>query len=218
MWPEILEAVKDRRRFTWILLSQNAQVSGFDGTTLQIGFPNAGARDSFANGGSEDVLKDVLAERFQVQWRVEAIVDPSGGANPPAGGAPAAAVAASAVAVAASVAERPPRRRSPHPRRRPGRAARARPSPPAGSTARVAPAAARVRGWRGKRWPLGVRGGGQGGAPAAEPSYTPEPPPMSIEYDMPAEDDPDLVDSALSGHDLIVRELGATVVEEFNNE
>ena len=40
---------------------------------------------------------------------------------------------------------------------------------------------------------------------------------MSIEYDMPAEDDPDLVDSALSGHDLIMRELGATVVEEFNN-
>ncbi|WP_241778075.1 DNA polymerase III subunit gamma and tau, partial [Streptomyces sp. CT34] len=69
MWPQILDAVKDRRRFTWILLSQNAQVSGFDGTTLQIGFPNAGARDSFANGGSEDVLKDVLAERFQVQWR-----------------------------------------------------------------------------------------------------------------------------------------------------
>lgn len=61
-------------------------------------------------------------------------------------------------------------------------------------------------------------GGGQGG-PAAEPSYSaPEPPPTSIEYDMPAEDDPDLVDSALSGHDLIVRELGATVLEEFNNE
>ncbi|WP_217623102.1 hypothetical protein, partial [Streptomyces lunaelactis] len=28
----------------------------------------------------------------------------------------------------------------------------------------------------------------------------------------------DLVDSALSGHDLIVRELGATVVEEYTNE
>ncbi len=60
-------------------------------------------------------------------------------------------------------------------------------------------------------------GGGQGGPPA-EPSYSPPEPPMAIEYDMPAEDDPDLVDSALSGHELIVRELGATVVEEFNNE
>ncbi|MEV8416240.1 DNA polymerase III subunit gamma and tau, partial [Streptomyces niveus] len=44
MWPDILEAVKNRRRFTWILLSQNAQVAGFDGTTLQLGFLNAGAR------------------------------------------------------------------------------------------------------------------------------------------------------------------------------
>ncbi|GGN58333.1 hypothetical protein GCM10012285_54550 [Streptomyces kronopolitis] len=66
--------------------------------------------------------------------------------------------------------------------------------------------------------PAASAGGGQGG-PVAEPSYTPpEPPPASIEYDMPAEDDADLVDSALSGHDLIVRELGATVIEEFNNE
>lgn len=86
LWPEILEAVKGRRRFTWILLSQNAQVAGFDGTTLQIGFPNAGARDSFANGGSEDVLRQALAEKFNVQWKVEAIVDPSGGTNPPGGG------------------------------------------------------------------------------------------------------------------------------------
>ncbi|MYX62244.1 DNA polymerase III subunit gamma and tau, partial [Streptomyces sp. SID8382] len=54
MWPDILEAVKNRRRFTWILLSQNATVAGFDGTTLQLGFSNAGARDSFVGGGSED--------------------------------------------------------------------------------------------------------------------------------------------------------------------
>ena len=59
MWPGVLEAVKNRRRFTWILLSQNAQVTGFDGTTLQLGFPNAGARDNFASSGSEDVLKAV---------------------------------------------------------------------------------------------------------------------------------------------------------------
>ena len=35
---------------------------------------------------------------------------------------------------------------------------------------------------------------------------------------MPEEDDPDLVESALSGHELIVRELGATVVEEYTND
>ncbi|CAM5636502.1 DNA polymerase III subunit gamma/tau OS=Streptomyces alboniger OX=132473 GN=dnaX PE=3 SV=1 [Streptomyces alboniger] len=83
LWPNILEAVKNRRRFTWILLSQNAQVAGFDGTTLQIGFVNAGARDNFASSGSEDVLRQALSEQFGVEWKVEAIVDPSGGSAPP---------------------------------------------------------------------------------------------------------------------------------------
>lgn len=83
IWPNILEAVKNRRRFTWILLSQNAQVTDYDGTTLQIGFVNAGARDNFASSGSEEVLKQALAEQFNVQWKIEAIVDTSGGSAPP---------------------------------------------------------------------------------------------------------------------------------------
>ncbi|MBP8538807.1 DNA polymerase III subunit gamma/tau, partial [Streptomyces sp. MK37H] len=54
--------------------------------------------------------------------------------------------------------------------------------------------------------------------PEAAAYREPEPPRVSIEDDMPAEDDPDLDDTALSGHDLIVRELGATVIEEIVNE
>ncbi|NGO73626.1 hypothetical protein, partial [Streptomyces boncukensis] len=41
---------------------------------------------------------------------------------------------------------------------------------------------------------------------------------IGAEDDIPDEDDPDLEESALSGHDLIVRELGATVIEEFQHE
>ncbi|MFJ9848932.1 DNA polymerase III subunit gamma and tau [Streptomyces sp. NPDC101150] len=218
MWPDILDAVKGRRRFTWILLSQNAQVSGFDGTTLQIGFPNAGARDSFANGGSEDVLKDVLAERFHVQWRVEAIVDPSGGANPPAGGAPRSGGGGAGGGFGGAPAA--PQQSAPQP---PRQSAPAAPEGPGGQGGQDGQGGGSGGGSQGARMareavaPAASAGGGRS-APAPEPSYTPpEPPPMSIEYDMPAEDDPDLVDSALSGHDLIVRELGATVVEEFDN-
>ncbi|MEW1901816.1 DNA polymerase III subunit gamma and tau [Streptomyces sp. NPDC086147] len=186
LWPQILDAVKNRRRFTWILLSQNAQVAGFDGTTLQLGFLNAGARDNFASSGSEDVLKQALAEQFNVNWKVEAIVDPSGGAAPPPaaanfGGRPAAP--APAPTSAPSFQQAPP-------------------PPPV----QAAPALART----------------QQPAPAKDPSppaYTPPAPrPVAPEDDVPEEDDPDLVDSALSGHDLIVRELGATVVEEYTNE
>ncbi|WP_420894464.1 hypothetical protein [Streptomyces cinnamoneus] len=200
LWPNILEAVKNRRRFTWILLSQNAQVAGCDGTTLQVGFSNAGARDSFANSGSEDVLRQALGD-LGLPWKTELLVDPSAAATRPAeeprpgwrlrrrygggfgGGAPAAPPAAPAYARPQTPAPAPaPQQAPPAPPRRPARRSR---------------------------------------APAAGPSQQyrqPEPPPVPIEDDVPAEDDPDLDDTALTGHDLIVRELGATVIEEIANE
>ncbi|WP_189952716.1 DNA polymerase III subunit gamma and tau [Streptomyces alanosinicus] len=188
VWPNILEAVKNRRRFTWILLSQNAQVTGFDGTTLQLGFVNAGARDNFAGSGSEDVLRAALAEQFNVQWKIEAIIDPSGGgAAPPPAGGPGfgggggyGAPASGGGGYGAPAAPRPP---APQPA-----ASQPSASPQPGPTA--APSAP---------------------APAPRPAPAPE-------DDIPEDDDPDLDESALSGHDLIVRELGATVMEEFSNE
>ncbi|MFF3970343.1 DNA polymerase III subunit gamma and tau [Streptomyces rubiginosohelvolus] len=207
MWPDILEAVKNRRRFTWILLSQNAQVAGFDGTTLQLGFLNAGARDNFASSGSEEVLKQALAERFNAQWRIEAVIDPSGGGGMPpqsgGGGRPApqyqpapAAPAAAPVAYEPRPQHTPPQQSAPAPQGQPAPSAQQPPpaAPPQGRDAAPAPEASRS-------------------------SYGAEPPrSVSPEDDVPEDDDPDLVDSALSGHDLIVRELGATVIDEFANE
>ncbi|MET7938889.1 DNA polymerase III subunit gamma and tau [Streptomyces sp. NPDC005302] len=203
LWPNILEAVKNRRRFTWILLSQNAQVTGFDGTTLQIGFVNAGARDNFASSGSEDVLRQALSEQFNVQWKVEAIVDASGGSAPPTappgggyggggggygggggsygggdGGGGAGYGGAPSGPRPASPAAQPPSSQS---------------------------------------GPSGGHGQGGGSAASTRPPAS-EPPPVSPEDDTPEDDDPDLDESALSGHDLIVRELGATVMEEFSND
>ena len=200
LWPNILEAVKNRRRFTWILLSQNAQVAGFDGTTLQLGFVNAGARDNFASSGSEDVLRQALAEQFNVQWKIEAIVDPSGGGSappPPGGGSSGFGGGGGAggghggggnsgYGGGGTSAQRPA----------PPQPTPSTPTPPSSSPA-----------------PSAIP------APAPGPSATPEPPPpVSIEDDIPEDDDPDLNESALSGYELIVRELGATVVEEFTNE
>ncbi|MFC9466101.1 DNA polymerase III subunit gamma and tau [Streptomyces coelicoflavus] len=201
LWPNILEAVKNRRRFTWILLSQNAQVTGFDGTSLQLGFVNAGARDNFVSSGSEDVLRQALAEQFNVQWKIDAVVDPSGGSAPPPAGPSG-------------------------------------PSGPSGSSGGYGGGGGFGAGGGG-----GSGGGGFGGgapaqrpsAPAATPSAAPapepasapapaprppapEPPPVSPEDDIPEDDDPDLDESALSGKELLVRELGATVVEEIANE
>ena len=183
LWPNILDAVKGRRRFTWILLSQNAQVAGFDGTTLQIGFVNAGARDNFASSGSEEVLRQALSEQFGVQWKVEAIVDPSGGSAPP----PAAGNFGGS-------APPPPSRQAP-PQQQQQQHQQQQPQQQQQQASAPAPAPAP--------------------APAQE---RPAPEHVSPEDDTWADDDPDMVESALSGHDLIVRELGATIVEQYDNE
>ncbi|WP_228551825.1 DNA polymerase III subunit gamma and tau [Mumia zhuanghuii] len=87
LWPQILDKVRGLRRFTWVMLSQNAQVHSLEGNTLTIGLVNAGARDSFARSGSDGVLGTALTDVLGGTWRVEAIVDPSaaGGATPPDG-------------------------------------------------------------------------------------------------------------------------------------
>jgi DNA polymerase-3 subunit gamma/tau len=77
LWPEIVDAVKNRRRLTWIQLSQHAQAVGLDGKTLTVGFNNAGARESFVNGRSDLILQQVIIDLVGQDWRVEAIVDPS---------------------------------------------------------------------------------------------------------------------------------------------
>ncbi|MFJ9308117.1 DNA polymerase III subunit gamma and tau [Streptomyces cyaneofuscatus] len=208
MWPDILEAVKNKRRFTWILLSQNAQVTGFDGTTLQIGFINAGARDNFASSGSEEVLKQALAERFNAQWRVEAVVDTSGGgAAPPApvGGRPAPQYTPAPA----------PSPTTPTPTAYEGTPAHApqqynqQPSQQQSQQTAAPSSAGQQQSHQAQQ--------GRGTAPSApEPSHGGYA--VAPEDDTAEADDPDLVDSALSGHELIVRELGATVVEEFTNE
>jgi DNA polymerase III subunit gamma/tau len=99
MWPDVLEVVKGLRRFTWTLLSHNAQVAALDGGRLTLAMVNGGARDSFARGGSDEIVREALIQVLGVDWQVEAIVDPSAtpsgtgsapspGASAPTGGAP----------------------------------------------------------------------------------------------------------------------------------
>ncbi len=195
MWPDILEAVKNRRRFTWILLSQNAQVVGFDGTTLQLGFANPGARDSFVSGGSDEVLRQAISEQFHVDWKIEAIVDPSGGAGYPSGGP-------GLPPHGGGGAPRPP---APAPGGGSGFAA---PAPAAPPPARPQPPQPSAQARPAER-------------PAAYPPPRAEsqaPSRVAPEDDIPEEDDPDLDESVLTGYDLLIRELGATVIEETTNE
>ncbi|MFI6154063.1 DNA polymerase III subunit gamma and tau [Kitasatospora sp. NPDC051170] len=204
LWPQILEAVKNRRRFTWILLSQNGQVAGFDGSVLQVSFINAGARDSFVSSSSDDVLRQALSDALGVDWRIECIVDPSGGVGGAGGpgpsggggggggggwGAPARPAAAAAPVQAPPVSVPQPQPQAPVQPPAPPQAVQAQPVQPAP----VAP---------------------------ARPVQAPPQPPAPVvapEDDIPEADDPDLVEEAFSGQELIIRELGATVLEEIHH-
>ncbi|MEV7993238.1 DNA polymerase III subunit gamma and tau [Streptomyces sp. NPDC086077] len=210
LWPNILEAVKNRRRFTWILLSQNAQIVGFDGTTLQLGFVNVGARDNFTSSGSEDVLRQALAEQFNVHWKIEALVDPSGGGAPPpspgsGGGGGYGGGAAGDFGGGGAASHGGGGAAS-------GGYGGATPGGTGGGTTTAQrPASTR---------PASAAPASSAPAPTHTPARhsAPEPPPISIEDDIPEDDDPDLDESALSGQELIVRELGATVMDEFSND
>ncbi len=70
---------------------------------LTVGFKNAGARDSFLGGGSEEILRQAAIDVIGADWRVEAIVDPS--ADPGAGTAPV--VTKPAAEPAADTADQP---------------------------------------------------------------------------------------------------------------
>jgi len=91
-WPQVLDDVKNRRRFTWILLSQNSQVVELRDGVLTLGLANPGARDSFAKGGSTDVLREAILSVVGAAVRIETIVDAT--AEPEAASAPAAAAPA----------------------------------------------------------------------------------------------------------------------------
>ncbi|WP_277438998.1 DNA polymerase III subunit gamma and tau [Streptomyces sp. SPB162] len=205
MWPDILEAVKNRRRLTWMLLLNNAQVAGFDGQTLQLGFDNPGARNSFANSGSEDVLKQAIVDALGVEWRIEAIVDPSGGGTPSGGasGGPGGGFGGGSGGSGGG-GSRPAAPPAPSVSYDPAPPAQPAPSAPQGGPVQqAAPQAA----------PQPAPGRPQGPPPLMS-DETPPP----LEDDIPEDDDVDLVESPLSGYELFVREMGATVIAEIPND
>ncbi len=105
LWPDIVDACKLRRRVTWMHLTQNCQVVSIEGKVLTLGFSNAGARESFDNGGSAEIVRQAAIDVVGADWRVVTIVDPGAKADAPTSRplhqSPAAAPAADAPGAAA---------------------------------------------------------------------------------------------------------------------
>jgi DNA polymerase III subunit gamma/tau len=115
LWPEVLTVVAGLKRGTWTLISQNAQVQGVSDGRLTLGFSTPGLRDTFlGRSDHQDYVREALIQVLGVDWKVDAIVDPStapteaAAATPPAPPRPAAAPSGRAAAEAAVAAEATP--------------------------------------------------------------------------------------------------------------
>jgi DNA polymerase-3 subunit gamma/tau len=115
LWPEVLTVVARLKRLTWTLISQNAQVQGVSDGRLTLGFSTPGLRDTFlGRSDHQDYVREALIEVLGVDWKVDAIVDPStapteaAAAAPPVPSRPAAAPSGRAAAEAAVAAEAAP--------------------------------------------------------------------------------------------------------------
>lgn len=77
IWPAILDRVKDRRRYTWMMLREHAQVLDLTDGRLTLGFANPGARDSFGARGSTDDLREVLLAEIGVELHIVSVLSDS---------------------------------------------------------------------------------------------------------------------------------------------
>ncbi|MGN6244991.1 MAG: DNA polymerase III subunit gamma and tau [Motilibacteraceae bacterium] len=244
LWTEVLSALAVLKRATWTLVSQNAKVADLAPGRLTLAFSSAGLRDAFARGVHPELVRQALIDVLGLDVQVHAIVDPSaaGGAGGGSGGAPSRAGAPAAPPAASGPA--PSAAPRPAATRPQAVAAPAEPAPsPAGpATETRSPrvvvdddpslppeppeeddpwAAPSPRAWAEGSARPSARSTAQ---PTARPEAAPQPaepvrgeparrwvPP---EQDVASDDDPDAEDSGLSGAELLVRELGATVIEE----
>ncbi len=221
IWPDLLEQVKKMRRFTWILLSQNAQVIGLDEQVLTVGFKNAGARDSFVGGGSEEILRQAAIDLVGADWKVESIVDPSArpGTEPPLQvtrpAVPQVPRAEPSSPAQPAVPDRPPAWATDAPEAAGAADSKAdstadstthRASDPSTGPARPAPDPDTIAQARGSIQAT------RRGTSAEAPGPVDDP---DADVDR---DDPDADDSGLDTTELLQRELGATVIEEITHE
>jgi DNA polymerase III subunit gamma/tau len=218
-WPQILAAVRERSKVAWSMISEYAQVLAVDGQVLQLGISNRGLRDNFSGSAREEVLREMLQKVTGTDWKIDVLVDPSAGV----GGA----------AKRAQGPGRPPQQPEPAQSQSWSAPAPAQSAPaftPGGPASPGAAAGPSDSG--GPEWfdqppaqPAGTGPSPGGGNPAsgfaARPATPPPGPPPgpgpSLEEDRPDLDDADSHEAGPTAGDLLIRELGASVLEEHEN-
>jgi DNA polymerase-3 subunit gamma/tau len=203
LWPDIIEATKQRRRITWIHLSQNSQVVAVDGTTLTLGFANGGARDSFDSGGSSEIVRQAVIDVIGTAYKIETIVDPGAdaGANPPPASRTAPAERESDPSAASAAPSPQAAAQAPPPPDEPPPWATDEPDPGPRSAPPQTAAREAIRQTR----------------PAGDPAHSAGPSLAQADADA-SPDDLDADSDQLGTDDLLARELGAQMIEEIPHQ
>jgi len=85
-WPDILDAVRHKRKVAWLLLSP-ASVDSLEEGVLTIAFPREGEAKGFTTSGHDQVLTEVLSTMLGLNVRVRGVV--GSGSRGPGRSAPA---------------------------------------------------------------------------------------------------------------------------------
>jgi DNA polymerase III subunit gamma/tau len=80
-WPDVLTRLGERKRVTWTLVSQNAQVAHCDGERLLLTVATAGLAEAFRKGPHSDYVRQALIDVLGLDVRVDVV--PADAAPPP---------------------------------------------------------------------------------------------------------------------------------------
>ncbi|MBR8741420.1 DNA polymerase III subunit gamma and tau, partial [Nocardiopsis sp. MG754419] len=70
-WHQVMEAVKGRRRFTWMMLhGSDVQPVGVEGNTVLLGFSKPNEAKGFSNSGSDQVVAGAIQQVLGAEMRV----------------------------------------------------------------------------------------------------------------------------------------------------
>ncbi|MDQ3504790.1 MAG: DNA polymerase III subunit gamma/tau, partial [Actinomycetota bacterium] len=74
LWPDILEAIKERKRTTAALL-MSASVLGVEGSVLKLGINSSGLMRRLSEEMNTEIIRAALLDKLGVDWQVQTIVD-----------------------------------------------------------------------------------------------------------------------------------------------
>ncbi|GAA1355621.1 hypothetical protein GCM10009596_03150 [Arthrobacter rhombi] len=206
-WPEIMDALREEKKFVWLTIQPHASLAGYDGRTLTVAFANPGPMKAFS--AKPDSVELLQRSINKVLGLTPEIVITAGGSAPAGGSGPKAErrpAPASRGPVAQPRAQVEPQRpvSGPVPDTRPER-----PSPSTSPSGAAAPVSASPSAAAAPPATSAPADSSQAAAPTA-PRTSPGPSPAAAAAPPPAADRPGSGGSTATGPAAALRQRRAT--------